>query len=403
MAAMENSDGPFRATRRNFVKGAVIAAGAAIAGRQSLAAGTKASRTASAPAPEEWRNRQPGMTYRRLGRTGFMVSELSMGGSGPINNPEGVAVFREAIDRGVNYLDCASRYNRGQSEEGWGVLFKEPGVRERVFVATKISEYLGELNRLSQEIFDGLPGEKQEALRKRAREWAEERQVTKPGYFFQFFPSHGNEVEGAYLHALIRREYGWQRKWNGILEKKFHEIVDRSLQRMNIDVIDVLHFPHGIRMPEELEDPFHAEWAARLKKEGKIRANAFSCHTDPSRVLERAAELGHIDVAQCAYNIGNQGSMEPAIRKASEAGMGFICMKAAAIVSPISAELKPVPEWRIQKLNTSVPGDESLPVKAYTWVLQNPNVNTVLSEINDSAMLRENLQVVGRKVELQQV
>ncbi len=30
-------------------------------------------------APVEWRNRQTGMAYRRLGRTGFMVSEIVMG------------------------------------------------------------------------------------------------------------------------------------------------------------------------------------------------------------------------------------------------------------------------------------------------------------------------------------
>jgi len=29
----------------------------------------------------EWRNKQSGMAYRRLGRTGFMISEVVMGGN----------------------------------------------------------------------------------------------------------------------------------------------------------------------------------------------------------------------------------------------------------------------------------------------------------------------------------
>ena len=399
---MADSESSLKSTRRCFVKSAVALTGAALAGGASLArASTPSSGTAPALSkPEMWRNREPGMAYRRLGRTGFMVSELSMGGSGPINNPEGVGVFREAIEKGVNYFDCASRYNRGASEEGWGVLFKEPGVREKVFIATKISEYLGTLYGLCQDIFNGLPGGKQEALRKQARDLIAEREVTKPGVFFKYWGSHGNEVEGAYLNYFIRKEYGWQTSWNKTLEKRFYEVVDLSLKRMHLDEIDVLHFPHGIRMPEELEDPFHAEWAAKLKKEGKILSNAFSCHTDAPRVLDRAAELGHIDVAQCAYNIANQGSMEPPMQKAAQAGMGFVGMKAAAIVSPISDSVKPVPEWRIQKLNTMVPGEDSLPVKAYTWVLQNPAVATVLSEINNAPMLAENLKVVGKRVDL---
>jgi hypothetical protein len=55
---------------------AFLAASAATVASAALPA-----RAADAPATgEEWRNRQPNMTYRRLGRTGYMISSIGMGG-----------------------------------------------------------------------------------------------------------------------------------------------------------------------------------------------------------------------------------------------------------------------------------------------------------------------------------
>ncbi len=387
--------------RRTFLKGALLGAGAgaaALAPVASRAAGVNPA--PAAPRPEEWRNRHPEMAYRRLGRTGFMISELVLGGSGPLNNPEKAHLHEEAIDRGVNYLDSSSRYGRGDSERGWGVLLGRPGMRERLFVATKMAEYGVEIDRVTREIFDGLPSEKKAALERRAAAMIEERQVRKPGYFLQFYSGHGRELEGAYLSHLIKVEYGALAKWRPLLERKFAEALEGSLQRLGTDHVDVLHFPHGIRMPEELEDECHRELADRFKREGKVRFHAFSCHTDQPRILLRAAELGHVDVAMVAYNIANQSSMEVAIERAARAGIGVIAMKAAAGVNPISPQLRPAPAWRIEKLHQTLPGEMSLPVKGYLWALQNPNISAVISEIPFQAAIAENLTVVGRKVDL---
>jgi predicted aldo/keto reductase-like oxidoreductase len=69
--------------------------------------------------------------YRRLGRTNLMISEISLGGS-PVP-PE--AVFRQALERGVNYVDTSSSYMNGNSERLIGKILKDyPG---RLYVATK--------------------------------------------------------------------------------------------------------------------------------------------------------------------------------------------------------------------------------------------------------------------------
>ena len=72
------------------------------------------------------------MYYRRLGRTNLFISEISLGSS-PLPP---WAVLREAIDRGVNYIDTSESYENGNSERKIGSLFKEIG-RGKVQVGTK--------------------------------------------------------------------------------------------------------------------------------------------------------------------------------------------------------------------------------------------------------------------------
>lgn len=72
------------------------------------------------------------MFYRRLGRTGLFISEISLGGS-PLPS---WAVLLDAINRGVNYIDTSESYQNGNCERQIGQLFKEIG-RDKVYVGTK--------------------------------------------------------------------------------------------------------------------------------------------------------------------------------------------------------------------------------------------------------------------------
>lgn len=77
------------------------------------------------------RTRRGDMYYRRLGRTGLMISEVSLGGSPVPPEP----VFREAIERGVNYVDTSSNYMGGNSERQIGRVIQ--GRRDKFYVGTK--------------------------------------------------------------------------------------------------------------------------------------------------------------------------------------------------------------------------------------------------------------------------
>ncbi len=76
---------------------------------------------------------------RVLGRTKEKVTVLGLGtapvGEGPIGVEEGIKIFSEVIDRGVNYIDTARIY--GNAEEILGHII--PKRRDKIFVVTKVS------------------------------------------------------------------------------------------------------------------------------------------------------------------------------------------------------------------------------------------------------------------------
>jgi hypothetical protein len=81
-------------------------------------------------------------SYRPLGRTGALVSDISLG-SARIEGEKGEAIAREAIARGVSYFDTSPDYSAEGSEIALGRAMR--GHRERMFVATKFCTPHGHL------------------------------------------------------------------------------------------------------------------------------------------------------------------------------------------------------------------------------------------------------------------
>lgn len=388
-------------TRRNFI----TLASAATLGISSLPIQTaKGDNSASNlhPQPEitlDWRNKQPGMAYRQLGRTGMMISEVVNGGD-PVrlNNLKPVEIVME---RGVNYLDMAPAYGNGECEEAYSKIIDSSSKRMKVFMTTKISGYTNVRDQLYLEIFKGLPSEKQEAIMKKAAEMREERNVDKPGYYFTYWPGQDKSMDPSYRSNAMVADYGHLVDGS----KKFIDYittsVEGSLKRAKTDHFDLLMCPHGANCPEEVQIPETFSTFDQLKKEGKIRFLGFSSHNDPAGVLAAAIDTGKYDAAMVAYNVINGGYLESSIYKAKQAGMGIIAMKVAMSVATHHKALQPVPAWRIEKVNRIVPGDEKAPVKAYLWALQNPNISAVISNLWDENFINDNLSVVGKKVTLQ--
>ena len=71
--------------------------------------------------------------YRRLGRTGLEISDISFGSSRLRSGEE--ALVRHALDRGINYFDSAYGYTGGASETVLGKVFR--GMRKDVVLVSK--------------------------------------------------------------------------------------------------------------------------------------------------------------------------------------------------------------------------------------------------------------------------
>lgn len=96
------------------------------------------------------------MQYRDFGSLGFKVSGLGFGAMrlpenerGEVDRDAAVTLIRAAVDAGINYIDTAPLYNRGQSE---GVVAEAlaSGYREKVWLSTKNNNFTdpGEWRRL---------------------------------------------------------------------------------------------------------------------------------------------------------------------------------------------------------------------------------------------------------------
>jgi len=152
--------------RRSFLTGAASGAGAALVAtgaggalalaRAFLGLGNEgrgwrptATRIFGDEVPHtapDWRDEWKGArvrAWRRLGRTGFEVSDISLG-TGGLSGENGEAIVREALERGVNYLDTAPDYAGSGSEQAIGRALRGWD-RTKLFVATKFCTPAGHL------------------------------------------------------------------------------------------------------------------------------------------------------------------------------------------------------------------------------------------------------------------
>lgn len=87
------------------------------------------------------------MNYRRLGKTGFEISEISLGTwqvggrwGDPFSKENAEKIINKAIDAGINFIDTADVYGNGLSEKMVGKVVR--GRSERIYVASKVGRRL---------------------------------------------------------------------------------------------------------------------------------------------------------------------------------------------------------------------------------------------------------------------
>jgi aryl-alcohol dehydrogenase-like predicted oxidoreductase len=124
------------------------------------------------------------MNYRTLGRTGVRVSPLCLGAMmfGEWGNPdheESIRIIHRALDAGVNFIDTADVYSRGESEEIVGKALAG-GRRDRVVLATKVHGTMGDDPNEFGNSRRWIVREVENSLRRLGTDWIDLYQIHRP-------------------------------------------------------------------------------------------------------------------------------------------------------------------------------------------------------------------------------
>ncbi|QEH39276.1 General stress protein 69 (plasmid) [Aquisphaera giovannonii] len=205
------------------------------------------------------------MQARKLGQGGLEVSAIGLGCMGlsfgygpPVDEREGIALIRDAVERGVTFFDTAEVYGPFTNEELVGKALGP--VRDRVVIATKFGFDTSRDPR-------GMKG--------------------RPGLNSR--PEH------------------------------IREVVDASLGRLNVEVIDLL-YQHRVDPEVPIEDVAGA--VRELIHAGKVRH--FGLSEAGARTIRKAHAVQPVAALQSEYSLWWRKPEEEILPTLEELGIGFV-------------------------------------------------------------------------------
>ncbi len=215
------------------------------------------------------------MRYRKLGRTGLVVSEICLGTMtfggddfwkvmGALGQESADGLVRTAFEAGVNFFDTADVYSSGQSETILGHAVRNLGVgRDEVVIATKAF-----------------------------------------GRFFTPAAADGESPE-ALMAAHARRQKS-HNTW-GLSRKHLFDAVDASLKRLEMDHIDLYQI-HGFDPVTPLEETLSA--LDDIVKSGRVRyiglCNLAAWQIARALGISAKDHLARFESAQMYYSIAGR-------------------------------------------------------------------------------------------------
>jgi len=234
------------------------------------------------------------MQYRRLGKTGWQVSEIGFGAWGigrsfwvGAEDKESLAALHASIDAGVNFIDTALVYGDGHSETLVGQVVRER--KERIYVATKVPPL--------SEHWPALPSDRVPDC---------------------FPPDH-------------------------ILKS-----TEQSLKNLKMDCVDLqqLH----VWRDEWMEDQRWLEALHKLKQQGKVRAIGVSINDHEPETALKLVASGVIDTVQVIYSIFDQSPNDALLLACLKHDVGVLArcpFDEGALTGAITADTTfPRGDWR---------------------------------------------------------
>jgi aryl-alcohol dehydrogenase-like predicted oxidoreductase len=293
------------------------------------------------------------MRYRKLGRTGFEVSDIAqglwgMGGWSGSNDQESLQALQLAVDLGCNFFDTAWAYGNGKSDGLLGTILANNSGK-RLYAASKVPP--------------------------RNSRWP----ASPKDKYHDVFPA-----DHVFKYAdLIRKKLG-------------------------VDAIDVLQL-HVWDDSWTEEKEFH-DTVQKLKSDGWIRSFGLSLNRwEPENGL-RALRTGLVDVVQVIYNIFDQNPEDKLFPLCQELHVGVIArvpLDEGSLGGKMTPETKfPETDWRsryfgpenlgktldhVEKLRNDLPSSLALPEAALRFILANSTVSTIIVGMRKMDHVRQNI------------
>ena len=301
-----------------------------------------------------------GMKYRRCGRSGILLPEISLGlwhNFGDVNTfANSQAMAHYAFDHGITHFDLANNYgpSYGSAEETFGQIMKKSFApyRNELFISTKAG-------------YDMRPG------------------------------PYGNWGSRKYLMSSL----------------------EQSLKRMNLEYVD-LFYTHRYDPNTPLEETLQA--LVDIVRQGKALYVGISRYPkDAAKTAYRYLEERdvHCLLYQGKYNILNrEPEEEDILRQAQKNGTGFIAFSPLAQGLLTDRYLNGIPDGsrmaqggslkessltpalleRLKVLNKlAEQRGQTLAEMALAWVLKNELVTSVIIGASSVKQLEDNLKAIG--------
>ena len=175
-------------------------------------------------------------------------------------------------------------------------------------------------------------------------------------------------------------------------EEAFQKKIDTSLKSLGLDYVDI-YYHHNVWARESaLYEPI-MKALEKAKKAGKARFVGITTHKNEPEVIQAAIDSKFYDVILTTHHFKQTHYVEvrEAIAKAAGAGLGIVVMKAMGGKQLQEDATKPID-----------------PVPALKWVLQDPNVHTIVAgfttfdQMNvDLSVMRDHALTKSEKAHLQ--
>lgn len=299
------------------------------------------------------------MIYRRLGRTGFAVSEVGhglwgMGEWSGSNEQESLLALQTSVDLGCNFFDTAWAYGNGKSDHLLGqILRANPG--KRLYTASKIPP----LN--------------------------------------QKWPATSHDK----LDAVFPADH----------VRKHAELI---LKALDVETVDLLQF--HVWDDSWTEQESWMKTVRSLKEQGLICAFGLSLNRwEPANGI-RALHQGLVDAVQVIYNIFDQAPEDELFPVCRELDIGVIA-RVPLDEGSLGGKLTrgttfPADDWRsryfgpenlpptlerVEALKRVTPSSMTLPEMALRFILSNPQAHTTIVGMRRLEHVRQNLGVSDGK------